>query len=102
MAIDPLSNPYAPPATATEAPPGVGVRSGSGSYRDERRSVPLLVLLTIITLGIYPSVWFFRRRRFLDARDARQKLGPLAFAPLVATVVSCGLAFVDLPPEVDR
>ena len=64
--------------------------------------MPLLVLLSIITLGIYPSVWFFRRRRFRDSRDARAKLGPLAAAPLVATVVSYALAFVDLPPEVDR
>lgn len=102
MAIDPLSNPYAPPATATEAPPGAVARGGSGSYRDERRSVPLLLLLTILTLGLYPSVWFFRRRRFLDARDSSKKLGPLAAAPLVATVVSCALAFVELPPEVDR
>jgi hypothetical protein len=106
MSTNPLQNPYAPPATTRADPLGTGAGSAHDSYRAERRSVLFLVFLTFITLGIYPSVWFFRRRRFLDSLDSTVKLGGMAAAPLVATlvsfVVSFALAFLDSPPEVDR
>jgi hypothetical protein len=102
MSNDPLQNPYAPPTAAAgmSAPDRDQVRNGN--YQAERRSVLLLVLLSIITLGIYPSVWFLRRRRFLDSLDSTQKLGGLAAAPLAGLIVSIVLGFVALPPELDR
>jgi hypothetical protein len=103
MSSDPVHNPYAPPAVHAAVPQGGAVERGAyGAYPDERRSVPLLILLTVITLGIYPSVWIVRRRRFLDSLDSTEKLGGLAAAPLVATLVSFVLGFVGLPPEIDR
>jgi hypothetical protein len=102
MTLDPRGDAYAPPAAATEAPTGTAAHAGSGTYRDERRSVPLLVVLTILTLGFYPAVWFLRRRDFLDARDARKKLGPLAAAPLVVMVILYAQAFVALPAEAEN
>jgi hypothetical protein len=100
MNTDPLYNPYAPPA----APTGyAALQSEEGSsYAAEQRSVLLLVFLSVVTLGIYPAVWFVRRRRFLDSLNADVKLGGLAWAPLIATGVSFIAAFAGLPSELDR
>lgn len=100
---DPLENPYAPPKTETAVRLGhpESIQLGS-TYEAERRSVPLLVFFSVITLGVYPAIWFFRRRRFLDSLDSTDKLGALAGGPLVATVIAFGLGLLDLPPEVDR
>jgi hypothetical protein len=98
-AFNPLDNPYAPPAT--EALAGVQDSGLQSSYQAERRSVLFLVFLSVITLGVYPAVWFLRRRAFLDSLDSTDKLGGLAAAPLAATVVSFVLAFV-LPDQLDR
>ncbi len=96
---NPLETPSAPPAPAPPAPLGGQARGG---YQDERRSVLLLLVLSIITLGIYPAVWFFRRRRFLDSLDSSEKLGSMAAAPLVATVLSLACSFLALPSDVER
>ncbi len=61
-----------------------------------------MVVLSVVTLGVYPAVWFLRRRRFVDSLDSTQKLGHLAAAPLIATVVSVGVSFAGIPPELDR
>jgi hypothetical protein len=106
MSIDPLQNPYAPPATPAAAPAGAQARGATRSYRDERRSVLLLFALTVITLGVYPSIWFFRRRHFLASLDSTRKLGPFAAAPLAATCISftvgAASALVNVPPGFDR
>jgi hypothetical protein len=102
MSNDPLQNPYAPPTAAAGSPVAERVQDQSGAYRAEQRSVLLLIVLTVITLGIYPSVWFLRRRRFLDSLDSTKKLGGLAAAPLAGFIVSFVSGFVGLPPEVDR
>jgi uncharacterized protein DUF4234 len=98
-AFNPLDNPYAPPATT--GLPGVQDWEMQSSYQAERRSVLFLVFLSVITLGIYPAVWFIRRRQFLDSLDSTDKLGGMAAAPLVATIVSFALGFV-LPDQLDR
>jgi hypothetical protein len=62
------------------------------------RSVGLVVLLSLITVGIYPAVWYIRRQPFLDALDSDQKMGKtLAWAPLVtfAIVVALGILIPD-------
>lgn len=104
MSADLLDNPYAPPAAeqATAKQAGRKRRRQRSPYEDERRSILLLIGLTVATLGIYSVVWFIRRRHFLDSLQADVKLGTMAMAPLVATAVSVVLAFVGLPPELDQ
>ena len=97
-------NPYAAPAAdllgASDDP------LDRSSYHSERRSVWLLILLSVVTLSIYPGVWFWRRRKFLDGLQAGPKLGVLGVAPLMATVLSFLVSFVttllNAPPELDR
>jgi hypothetical protein len=100
MSEDPLQNPYAPPAAAPQQ--GPVARDGHASYRDERRSVLLVVGLTVITLGFYPAIWFLRRRAFVDSLDSTVKLGSMAAVPLCAAVVAFGTGFFGLPRDVDR
>jgi hypothetical protein len=103
MNNDSLYNPYAPPATQPRARWNEQEGATLGSpYEHERRSVALLLVLTIVTLGIYPAIWFYRRRRFLDSLHSDQKLGVLASGPLLATFVSIGLSFAVVPAEADR
>jgi hypothetical protein len=58
-------NPYAPPAAHVASPSDTGLK---------RRSVWLMVLLFIVTLGIYYPVWFWRRRKGLNRLDSPKKL----------------------------
>jgi hypothetical protein len=88
---NPLTNPYAPPATPVEPP--VDERDATlSSYEDERRSVLLLVMLSILTLGIYPVVWYLRRTRFLDSLDADKRVGVLPWIALGLAVLLFGVA----------
>jgi hypothetical protein len=93
MNTEPTYNPYAAPAVNL---PGIGgdVVDGEGgaSYADERRSVLFLIFLSIITVGIYPVVWYLRRRRFLDSLHADEKMRGWAAAPLIALLVAIGVA----------
>lgn len=81
------TNPYAPPkaAVADIANPGL-----------QRRSVFVMIVLTVVTFGLYYIVWFFRRRAALNALNSSRKL-PLW--PLVTfavfTAVDYVLAFGD-------
>jgi hypothetical protein len=97
MQTDPLANPYAPPSTAPFLQGAT-----AGAYENERRSVLLLFVYSVLTLGIYPAVWFLRRRRFLDSLDSTIKLGSFAAAPLLASLLSFALAFFALPESVSR
>jgi hypothetical protein len=101
MPEDPLQNPYAPPAAPT-APQQDRAQGARASYRNERRSVLLVIGLTVITLGFYPAIWFLRRRAFIDSLDSTVKLGNLAAVPLCAAVVAFGTGFFGLPRDVDR
>jgi hypothetical protein len=81
---DPLANPYAPPA----AP--IAVPGAATSYTAERRSVLLILVLSIVTLGIYPAFWYLRRARFLDSLSSDQKLGRMP----VFLLIAYGVTFV--------
>ncbi len=90
-------NPYAPPAEPVleRETGGDGARrSGASDYSSERRPVVLAILLTLVTGGIYPAVWVYRRRSFLDSLDASKRMGKtLPSFLLVASVVSLLVAF---------
>ncbi len=77
---DPLTNPYAPPAapSAVAASP----RRSRSNYESERRSVPLLAVLCVITFGVYPSIWYLRRARFLDSLAPPKKIGVMPWVSL--------------------
>lgn len=88
---DPLTNPYAPPAapSAVDASP----RRSRSNYENERRNVPLLAVFCVITFGVYPSLWYLRRARFLDLLAPPRKVGPLpwvSLALILALVVLSG------------
>jgi len=59
------TNPYAPPkaAVADLSPTGL-----------KRRSVILMILLSIVTFGLYFPIWFLRRRAALNRLDSPRKL----------------------------
>jgi uncharacterized protein DUF4234 len=59
------TNPYAPPkaAVADLSPTGF-----------KRRSVILMILLSIVTFGLYFPIWFLRRRAALNRLDSPRKL----------------------------
>jgi hypothetical protein len=57
----------------------------------------LLVLLCVVTLGIYPPIWYLRRRRFLDSLAADVRLGALPWALLVTNVMLVGVLMAKLP-----
>jgi Domain of unknown function (DUF4234) len=68
-------NPYAPPkAKVADLEPT--------THGLKRRSVLLMILFTVITLGVYYLVWWFRRRPGLNLLDSPQKL---AMWPLLLT-----------------
>ena len=87
-----VHNPY--------APPGAHVASG----RDlglERVSVWLMVLLIIVTLGIYYPVWFWRRRNGINRLDSPRKLDlwPIALFTVYFVVASL-MGLVGNPYEI--
>ena len=64
-------NPYAPPEAHVASPADTGLK---------RRSVWLMVLLLIVTLGFYYPIWFLRRRKGLNRLDSSRKLRLWPFA----------------------
>jgi hypothetical protein len=76
---DPLmdANPYAPPAAnvADREPDSPGLK---------RRSLWLMIVLTIATLGIYYPVWYIRRRPGLNRLDSPRKLALWPFGLVIA------------------
>jgi hypothetical protein len=98
---DPLSNPYAAPASPL-AEAGTAGASTSSSYENERRSVVLLIFLSVVTLGIYAVVWYVRRAPFLDSLSADKKVGPLPWALLLLFVVSFAAALGHAPEGIVR
>jgi len=61
------SNPYAPPKAAVADRP----TSTSGL---KRRSVLLMIVLTIVTFALYYPLWFFRRHAALNQLNSPRKL----------------------------
>lgn len=78
------SNPYAPPTSHVADPK-------SDAHGLKRRSLWLMVVFMVISLGIYYPFWFLRRRAGLNRLDSPQKL-PL-WPPLL-NVVFVGGQFV--------
>jgi hypothetical protein len=69
------TNPYAPPKAAVADVAPIGLK---------RRSVILMILLSIVTLGLYYPIWFLRRRAALNQLDSPRKLRRW---PFVASIV---------------
>ena len=59
------TNPYAPPKASIEDPSATGLK---------RRSVLLMIVLTLVTFGLYYPIWFLRRRAALNRLDSPRKL----------------------------
>jgi hypothetical protein len=97
---DPLTNPYAPPAS--ELAEAGDSRRRSRSYEGERRSVLLMILLSIVTLGAYPAFWYLRRTSFFDSLSSDKKLGGLQWAYLAMYVTVFIVALVPAVREMLR
>jgi hypothetical protein len=69
------TNPYAPPKTAVADLSSIGLK---------RRSVIVMIALSLVTFGFYYQIWFFRRRTALNQLDSPRKLALWPF--IVATV----------------
>jgi len=73
---DPMqSNPYAPPTAAI-------ADLSSGGLR--RRSVVLMIVLTLLTFGVYYPIWFLRRRAGLNRLNSPRKLQLWPFVIVIA------------------
>jgi hypothetical protein len=86
-------NPYAPPTAHVASPADTGLK---------RRSVWLMVLLIVITLGFYYPVWFLRRRQGLNRLNSPRKLPlwPMAlFAVYFVVVFLMGLVTGATPDQ---
>jgi hypothetical protein len=57
----------------------------------KRRNIALMVLLSVITSGIYNAIWFLLRRDDLNKLNANEKLGTVPFVLLAALL---GILFV--------
>jgi hypothetical protein len=60
-------NPYAPPRARVVDPE-------PDTHGLKRRSVVVMIVFTIITLGVYYLVWWFRRRSGLNRLNSEKKL----------------------------
>lgn len=56
----------------------------------------ILALLSVVTLGIYPSVWYLRRTSFLDSLGASKGVGPLPWVSLVLVATTAALSFTGV------
>jgi hypothetical protein len=59
------TNPYAPPKAPVADLSSTGLK---------RRSVILMIVLSIVTFGLYYPIWFLRRRAALNRLDSPRKL----------------------------
>ena len=86
------TNPYAPPkAAVADLPTGL-----------KRRSVVLMIVLSIVTFGLYYPIWFLRRRAALNRLDSPRKLRLWPFVVVIAWFVFqfiMGIAAGSAPPE---
>ena len=73
------ANPYAPPTAAVADPSRVLL---------QQRSVILMIVLTLLTVGFYFPIWFLRRREALNQLDSPRKLQVWPFAALIAVMTA--------------
>lgn len=81
--------PMLPPAPATAEP---DLAEAALAFRQARLGLLAFVGLSILTLGVYPSVWVVRRQRLLDGLGAQPMITAklawcVALAPWVLTVI---------------
>ena len=87
------TNPYAPPKAAVADVSTTGLK---------RRSVVLMIVLSIVTFGLYYPIWFLRRRAALNRLDSPRKLRLWPFVIVIAWFVFqfiVGIAAGSAPPE---
>lgn len=76
--------PYAPPASVETSEAAL-----------PKTKVLLMVLLTLLTLGLYVPYWFWSRRRTLDAMAAEgESVGGLTVALVVLYLVAFAMGFL--------
>lgn len=95
---DPLTNPYAPPESSPAYAALVEPDGSPSNYEGERRSVVILVLLCLVTFGVFPSFWYLRRKRFLDSLAADRRVGALPFVSVALIVALIVFAAVREEP----
>jgi len=78
------SNPYAPPTARV-------VDHLPGTHGLKYRSLWLMIVFFVISLGVYYLIWFFRRRPGLNRLDSPRKL---PMWPLLLTAAYLGVQFV--------
>jgi hypothetical protein len=84
MSGDRQFNPYAPP----RPPPAAALTTTTeDGFEGERRSILVVLVLWVATLGLYTPIWLLRRRTFLDGLDASVRLSAAVPALLVVTFV---------------
>jgi hypothetical protein len=94
---EPTVNPYAPPGAPPPAVAIAGPRGRSRSnYNDERRNVAILAILCVVTLGIYPSVWYVRRTSFLNSLGAHKSVGLLPWVSVTLVAAAAALSFTGV------
>ena len=96
QAPDPLTNPYAPPKAESAS----GRSTRRSRYEDERRSVVLVLLLSVVTFGVYPAFWYVRRTPFFDRLDSDKRVDGLQWVTLVLTFALLAVAAAQAPLRV--
>jgi hypothetical protein len=90
---------YAPPRT--ESAPREKRRARRNPFEAERRSVLLVVLLSVVTFGLYASIWYIRRTPFVNGLKSDKRLEPfLPWALLGTEIVVFVVALVAGAAEV--
>lgn len=70
-----------------EHAPGATVGSPILAPKLEKTNVPLLVLLTIFTFGLYYPIWFMRRRAGINSLRSQEKLSFSFFAVVLSLLL---------------
>jgi hypothetical protein len=67
----------------------------------QRRNILVMLLLTIVTLGIYPLVWFYQTKRQLDPLDTYTRLTwhPLVLAAGLLAANIFSVTVVRIPKD---
>ena len=87
------TNPYGPPKAAVADESTTGLK---------RRSIVVMIVLLIVTLGLYYPIWFLRRRVALNRLDSPKKLRLWPFMvwlTLFAVELGVGAAAGSAPVE---
>ena len=72
------TNPYSPPTVPVADIGPIGLK---------RRSVIVMIALSVLTLGLYYSIWFLRRREALNRLDSPRKLRQWPFVVAIVWFV---------------